>query len=185
MILISILFIIFFLGIWYVSQYFFFWLGQRIFNKKVGKVLSVLITLIFITPFYLEFRHQLLFKNDVIEILEEHKINLKEDFEIVNHQSVFMDPYKTFTIAISATDEASIMKGIKLSKPILTDTLPDDNIQNDLNQRYFGKTITRNYNLNGRYIQTYFKPSGEKGYAPTYHVISIFEGSNLLTFENH
>jgi len=180
-VIIFVVFLLIFSGIAYLA-YFLFKKGGY---PKIGKVLAGLIGAVFIVMATLIiFEDQLFSKSDAIELLSEQEIQLHDDFELINNESMSAigDYYHTFTLRISETDRERLIEEIKTSNNYNKD-ISTGNYFNNRDDYYNGPKRIKNYETEMRYVKELFEPQG-KGYAPIYQKIGIDKKDNLLIFED-
>lgn len=98
--------------------------------------------------------------------------------------SAIGDYYHTFTLRISESDKQNAISEIKNADNFQSDNNSVDHLLYLSDNRYFGPKVTQNYETEYAFVREYFKPSGQKGYAPTFRRISIDKQTNELTFED-
>jgi len=160
-----------------------YWIPKIWGYKKAGKIIAGVVSvcfLIFFIKVYID--DYLFFKGDALEFLAEQNIDLKDDFEIIEHKQVgTVDYYRRFELLISKPDKQ------RLIKELTTSVFYQDSISGYLHlpntqERYIGDTITVNYQTQYEYKSEFYRPNG-KGYAPTYRIISIPISESKLIFE--
>lgn len=161
-----------------------FWLPKKLGFLKAGKIIGALTCCFFVyIVVSMIFEDELFSKNDAIELLEEQKIHLNDDFKLNENSSSWAigDYYHSFTLSISEKDKNRIIKEIK-SAPDYKDSsnqvtsLPHTQDERKINMKYF-----QNYETNTSYVREYFKENGE-GYAPTFRQIYVDKKENKLRF---
>ncbi|MDQ7918556.1 hypothetical protein RBU60_13335 [Mesonia sp. MT50] len=179
-ILILIVLILFVVGIIYLS----YWVPKRFGKKKLGIVISrILIIGTVILILTLFFEDKLFFKSDVKEYLSFQKVELKDDFKLINNESGGLrDYYHKFDLEISNSDRKSIINLIKSAENYQTGINNEFYLPELAKNRYEGDTLYANYQTTWAYKKAIFYPNG-KGYTPTYRIISIWKEKNELTFE--
>lgn len=182
------LFILVFIGIPIGIGLLFYFIPKRLGHQRTAKYLTISYGLIVLAiGLFIAFEDQLFTKNNAKELVEEQDFKLKDEFELLNNESMSAigDYYHTFTLKISDRDKLDAIAKIKSSDNYKTD---NGSIETMLYQqapdRYFGKKIIQNYETENTYVREYFEPSGRKGYAPTFRRISISKTNNELTFED-
>ncbi|MCS3556445.1 MULTISPECIES: hypothetical protein [unclassified Sphingobacterium] len=135
---------------------------------------------------YLFFSDYFFTKPDALKLVEEQGITLVDEFNITNYNSSFAigESYETFTLNISNLDKQKAISKIINSKNFHS-TEDSNHIEsyNSLNQ-YWGSKIIQNYETEDAYVREYFKPSGQKNYAPTFRKITIRKLKNELIYED-
>lgn len=182
------LLILVFVGVPIGIGFLLYFIPKRLGYPKTAKYLIISYGLIvFAIGLFIAFEDQLFTKNNAKELVEEQEFKLKDEFELLNNESMSAigDYYHTFTLKISNRDKQDAISKIKSSDNYKTD---NSSIETMLYQqapdRYFGKKIIQNYETENTYVREYFEPSGRKGYAPTFRRISISKTNNELTFED-
>ena len=183
-----ILIIILIIGLTIGIIYLGYWIPKRFGKRKLGKwiagILSIAVSAII---FSIVFEDELFFKSDAEELIAEHNIELKDNFELnTNEFTGIKDFYHRFELTISESDKSRITNKIKnaenyqhlVDEPI--DIRVDKPRYSDNN---IGKEFTANYQTENEYVYEYYKPN-ERGYTPTYHRISILKAENKLIYEN-
>jgi len=113
------------------------WTFRKFGKQKAGKITVTILTsaflLILLHPWIADWTYS---KNDVRKVLLFHKMELHDDFKILENESGgFRDYYETFTIKLSDNDFNNIAQKIKISKNFkgyFTDytNLPSANFEN-------------------------------------------------------
>lgn len=98
-----------------------YFIPKRMGYTKVSKYLTISYSLIVLSIIlFIAFEDQLFSKNDAKELVEEQGIELADEFELTNNESMSAigDYYHTFTLQITATDKTKIIniKGQIISK---------------------------------------------------------------------
>ena len=179
--LVIVLFVVIPIGIGFLIYF----IPKRMGYPKVAKYLIILYGLIVLSIIISEvFKDKLFSKKDALELVEEQGIELKNDFQLINNESMSSigDYYHTFTLQISASDKAKIIHTIKESDNFKTIDEPISNLYIDIEDRYNGTKRTQNYETKNSYIREYIE--SKEGYAPTYRRITIFKDENKLMFED-
>ena len=164
----------------------FYFVPKKLGYPKTAKYLTIVYGLLILTVvFFIVFEDKLFSKNDAKELVEEQNIKLTDNFELLNNESssAIGDYYHTFTLQISERDRQDAILKIKSSKDFHTSIDVIDNHSYNFD-RYTGPKVTWNYENEYCYIREYFKPAGQKGYAPTFRRISISKTKNELIFED-
>jgi hypothetical protein len=165
--------------------YLAYWLPKRLGKRKLGIWLSGALTMgVSVLILASVFEDHLFLKSDVTERLNEHNIELKDDFNLKsNEMGGFMDYSHRFVLTISPEDKE------RLKTKILSADNYKDNAEEmfDLRQgkpRYSDSdtSFTANYQDNWNYIYEYYKPN-KQGYKPTWDRISISKTENTLTYQ--
>ncbi|MES2726820.1 MAG: hypothetical protein V4643_06935 [Bacteroidota bacterium] len=181
------LFILFIIGIPIgigVLCYFGFKNSGRPKTAKYVTILYVLCLLIF--TLLTIFEDQLFTKNNAKELVEEQGIVLTNQFDLISNESSWAigDYYHTFILNISERDKQNAIVSIKNATNFSSNSDSIDHLLYLNENRYFGPTITQNYETENAYIREYFEPSGQEGYAPTFRRILIMKKGNQLQFED-
>jgi len=160
-----------------------YWIPKIWGYKKAGKIIAGIVSvcfLIFFVKVYID--DYLFFKDDAREFLAEQNINLKDDFEIIEHkQEGTVDYYHRFELLISKPDKDRLINEITSSK-YYNDSISTYFHLPSNQHRYKGEPITINYQTQHEFKSEFYKPNG-KGYAPTYRIISIPISERKLIFE--
>ncbi|SMC37277.1 hypothetical protein [Moheibacter sediminis] len=93
-----------------------FWLPKKLGFPKAGKIIGTLACCFFVyAVIAMIFEDELFSKNDAIELLEEQKIHLNDDFKLEENSSSWAigDYHHSFTLSISENDKKQIVKEIK------------------------------------------------------------------------
>lgn len=162
-----------------------YWIPKKYGKRKLGIGLAILVSLIFATPILsFVFEDFLFFKSDVKEILNEHGIELNDDFNLKsNEMTGISDFYHRFELEISENDKNKLTKWIlkseryKDSLPEMFDIRSDKPRYSDSKQEFI---VT--YQNKWNYVYEYYKPN-KQGYSPTLDRISIAKEKTELTFE--
>ena len=149
--------------------YLAYWLPKKLGNRKLGLWLSGILTAgLLILIITTVFEDQFFFKSDAKGKLNEHNVELTDDFKIIyNESGGFMDYSHQFRLKISRTDKERLIEQIKSA----------DNYQDEVQDmfdlrsgkiRYSDKdtSFTANYQDEWNYIYEYYKPN-KQGYKPT------------------
>lgn len=160
----------------------------------IGKILTIIYGLLILTYlFFIIFEDQLFTKNNAKELLAKHQIYLNDNFELVHNKSMSSigDYYHIFKLKISDNDHKNAVIKIKNAQNFkgYNSTLNEyhyKSLENEYNykDRYFGPKIVLNYETEVSYVYDYFKPSGQKGYAPSHIIITIYKSKNEIKFED-
>lgn len=180
-VIIFLVLLLFVIGIGFTIYY----ISKKLGFPKVGKVLAFGLGIGFLIMSVLAiFEDELFSKSDAINLLAEQNIELIEDFEIVNNESMSAigDYYHTFSLKISNTDKLKIINQIRNSKNFNLDG-PTDSYFKNRDDYYNGPKRIKNYETENQYVRELFKPHG-KGYAPTWRLIKINKKDNILIFED-
>lgn len=155
---------------------------------KTAKYLSILFgSVILVVAVFLIFEDQLFTANEARKLVEEQNIRLRDKYVLLDNQSSSTmggDYFHTFTLKISENDKQGAIREISGAKDFTTDVKSINRTLYLSGNRYFGPTIIQNYETPDAYVREYFKPSGTRGYAPTFRRISISKSENKLTFED-
>jgi hypothetical protein len=184
MIFIGIIFLIVFLicsGI----TFLFYYTPKKLGYPKVGIVLASIVGLFFIyvtiTDIYAD---ELFSKSDAEQLLIGQDIELNDDFELVQNESMTAigDYYHTFTLKITKKDKERIIKEIQASKNFHLNK-PLEPHSMDREDYYNGSKQIKNYETEHQFIREFFEPHGD-GYAPTWRKIEIDKKKDNLIFED-
>ena len=168
-----------FIGVPFIIIFLSYRIPKKFEKPKLGKWLSTTFALLYISCIiYFIFEDHFFFKYNARNLLSELKIELKDDFTIINNESGgFQDFYHIFNLKISEKDKIRLINEMKINENF--NSIPVD--FNTLN-RYEGKIIYNYYQEGKLFKIGYFKPNGEN-YTPTTRTITIDPISNELTFE--
>ncbi|ESU20195.1 hypothetical protein FEDK69T_30480 [Flavobacterium enshiense DK69] len=161
-----------------------YWIPKKLGFKKAGIILSTIVGVFFILLAISDFFEDELFsKNNARELLSKQEISLKDDFEILENESMsgIGDYYHTFTLKISNLDKNRIISEIKKTTNFTSDTIATDITKST--DYYEGEKVTQNYETKDEFIKELFEPQGED-YAPTWRKIRINKKENILIFED-
>jgi hypothetical protein len=162
-----------------------YWIPKRFGKRKLGIVLSIIVTLIFLAPILsFVFEDYLFFKSDVIERLKEHNLTLQDSFDLESNKiSGIRDYYQRFEIQISNSDKDRLIKKFTES-PFYRDSIPEefDFIIDKPRYSNMDEEFIVTYQDDNNYIYEYYKPN-KQGYAPTWDKISISKDENQLIYE--
>lgn len=184
--LIGLLFLVF-IGISIGIGLLLYFVPKRLGYPKTSKYLTFgygLILLIIV--FLIVFEDQLFTTDSTNRLVEEQGIELVDEFELVNNESMSAigDYYHTFTLEISERDKMKAISEIKNSDNFQTVNNSIEQMLYMSDNRYFGPKVIQNYETEYAIVREYFEPSGQEGYAPTFRRISINKSKNELTFED-
>ena len=131
------------------------------------------------------FEDRLFTKTEASALIQQHGIELTDEFELLNNKSMsgIGDYYHTFSLEISEPDKHRVISQIKRSKDFHADSSSRASLLRGPN-RYAGPERVRNYETKDAFVRESFKPSGKPGYAPTFHRISISKARHQLQFED-
>ena len=186
-VILIVLYIIVFVGLPVGLGCLFYFVPKKLGYPKTGKYLAVIFGVLVLTlVLWSVFEDQLFTKDNAKELVEEQEILLRDKFDLKENESMSAvgDYYHTFTLKISVRDKQNAILKIKSADNFKTDNTSIDQMLYLSDQRYFGPKVTQNYVTEKTYVREYFKPSGQKGYAPTFRRISISKTKNELTFED-
>ena len=186
-VILIVLYIIVFVGLPVGLGCLFYFVPKKLGYPKTGKYLTLTFGILLLTlVLWTVFEDQLFTKDNAKELLEEQEILLRDKFDLKENESMSAvgDYYHTFTLKISVRDKQNAILKIKSADNFKTDNTSIDQMLYLSDQRYFGPKVTQNYVTEKTYVREYFKPSGQKGYAPTFRRISISKTKNELTFED-
>ena len=162
-----------------------FYILKKLGFPRIGKLIAFGLGIGFLIMSILSiYEDELFSKSDAIKLLSEQDIELKEDFELINNESMsgIGDYYHTFTLRISDSDRERIINEIVSAKDF------NQNIQtvgyfSDMDDYYNGPRRIKYYETENQYIKELFEPQ-RKGYAPIYRKIEIDKNDNILIFED-
>lgn len=115
LIFLIILFVIF-IGIPVGFLFLLYYIGKRLESKRTGIILSSSVGLFFLLCFlYLRFEDQLFTRSNARELLLTNKIELKDDFEIIQNETNFAvgDFHQRFELKISTQDKSLLVSHFK------------------------------------------------------------------------
>ncbi|TJY66664.1 hypothetical protein FAZ19_07030 [Sphingobacterium alkalisoli] len=174
-------FLLIIIGFIYLS----YWLPKRFGYKRTGLWLAVTLTAFFIsTIIYFIYEDEFFSKNDAKKKLNEHQIELRNDFTIISNSSGGIRDYMhQFTLGISDEDKNLIIEKITNA----------DNFQPGLEDKYVLSSrvdrysevdtfFTANYKTANGFVHEHFRPHNI-GTAPDFTVITILERDNKLIYE--
>lgn len=162
-----------------------YWIPKKMGYSKVGKYISIILTLLIVIMTTLTiFDDKLFSKSDAEELLMEQGIQLHDSFKIDENISMsgIGDYYHMFTLIITPNDKKQIINEIKSSLNFNKDK-PVETYSDNRTDYYTGPKRIKNYETETEYVRELFEPEGE-GYAPTWRKIKIGKKSNKLTFED-
>ncbi|TPN86854.1 hypothetical protein [Aquimarina algicola] len=163
-----------------------YFIPKRMGYPKVSKYLTVSYgVIVFLIILLVAFEDQLFSKIDAKELVEEQGIELVDEFELINNESMSSigDYYHTFTLRISGTDKMKIINTIKKSDNFKKIGEPILDLYFDTENIYKGTKRTQNYETEDSFVREYMKPNGD-GSAPTYRRIKIYKQKDELIFED-
>jgi len=163
-----------------------YYIPKELGYPKIGKILAGIVSIFFAYFLTTElFVDELFSTNEAIELLNEQKIILNDDFKIEENKSDWAigDYYHILRLSISENDKIRLIEEIKSSPGFKDTTYNVTELLYLQEERPIGKRIFQNYETESAYIREYFEEHGE-GYAPTFRKISIDKKENLLTFED-
>lgn len=164
-----------------------YFIPKKMGYPKTGKYLTIIFGFIVLSIVLLTvFEDKLFSKENAKELVEEQEILLKDKFELKENKSMSAigEYYHTFTLKLSERDKQNAIVKIKNAYNFNDGNHFIDQTSYLSDKRYFGPKVTKNYETENAYVREYFKPSGQKGYGPTYRRISISKTNNELTFED-
>lgn len=177
---ISVIILFILIGVIYLG----YWIPKKMGKPKVGVLISATLVIgVILIISSIVFEDYLFFKSDAKEYLAEQKIELKDNFKILNNESGgILDYYHKFELEISEADKNRLIDKITSEQNYVSVLkysycTPDKSIN-----RYEGDTIFANYQTELTYNTEIYYPNG-KGYKPTYKIVSISKKENKLTFE--
>jgi hypothetical protein len=171
-------------GLWlaYVLIFrIFSWLNY----PKSGKFLGLLA--VFIIVVFFLFQDFFYTKKDVISVLQEQDVVLKNDFDLENNRTAsFLDDYyHKFDLIISAQDKLRLINQIKTNPNFFKIS---ENYSHDF---FLEKSSIKEGKIKRRYYETpdffinEFTKAGKKGYAPTYRKLIISKKESEFYFEEY
>lgn len=179
--IIILLFIALIIGLIFLA----YWLPKRLGVIKLGLWLSgILASVILVSFLATVFEDKLFFKTDVQEILNEHRFELKENFEIISNKSGgVMDYSHQFRITISQRDRERLIEQIKSANNYKKETVEMFDLREG-KIRYSDKDtlFIANYHDIWNYIYEYYKPNSQ-GHKPTWDKIMISKTGSELIYE--
>lgn len=181
------LYILLFFGLPIGLVCLFYFVPKKLGYLKTGKYLAIIFGVLVLTlVLWTVFEDQLFTKDNAKGLVEEQQILLEDNFELQENKSMSAigDYYHTFTLIISERDKQKAILKIKNADNFKTDNSSIDETLYLSDKRYFGPKVTQNYETEKAYVQEYFQPSGQEGYAPTFRRILISKTKNELTFED-
>ncbi|MDO9276392.1 MAG: hypothetical protein Q7T92_12690 [Lutibacter sp.] len=156
-------------------------MGKRKIGILISRILAIGIVLMILS---IVFEDNLFSKADAKEFLSEQKIELKDNFKILENDSGgFMDYYHKFELEISLEDKNLLIDKITSEQNYVDEVQNSFHLPDKADNRSKGDTITANYQTDWDYKTEIYYPNG-KGYTPTYKIISISKNENKLTFEH-
>ena len=164
-----------------------YFVPKRLGHPKTAKYLTIGYGALVLTIIlFIVFEDQLFTKNSAYKLVSEQGIELNEEFDLIHNESMSAigDYYHTFTLRISESDKQNAISEIKNADNFQSDGDSIDHLLYLSEIRYFGLKVTQNYETENAFVRENFKPSGQKGYAPTFRRISIDKQTNELTFED-
>lgn len=161
-----------------------FWIPMKLGYPKAGKIIGILVSCFFVyVVIAMIYEDELFSKNDALELLEEQKFYLNDDFKLDENSTSWAigDYYHSFTLSISENDKNRIIEEIK-SAPNYRDSsfhvkeLLYVQDERKINVKYF-----QNYETSTSYVREYYKENGGN-YAPTFRQIYVDKEDNKLKF---
>lgn len=111
----SVLFFIF-IGLPIGFLFLLYYIGKKLESKRTGIILSASVGLVFLLCFlYLRFEDQFFSKSNARDLLLTNKIELKDDFDIINHKTDWGigDFHQRLELKISKEDQLRLSKNFK------------------------------------------------------------------------
>ena len=111
----TILFIVF-IGVPLGFLFFLYYIGKKLESKRTGIILSSSVGSLFLLCFlYFHFEDHFFSKANARDLLRTNKIELKDDFEIVEHKTALGigDFHQRFELKISNNDQLRLSKDFK------------------------------------------------------------------------
>lgn len=156
----------------------FFFL-KRIGHPKTACYLTIGYGIIVLTlTLLIVFEDQLFTKNSAYELINEHGIELNNEFELIHNESssAIGDYNHTFTLRISENDKQKAIFEIKNADNFQPADNSIDHLLYFTNKKKFGPKSTLNYETENSYVR-------QKGFTLNFTRISIDKEINELTFE--
>jgi len=153
-------------------------------NKKLGIILSILATIALFYIAYSIFFDESISKKDVRNYIQEHSLSIREDFEILENESMsgIGEYYHTFTLKIADSDKQNLISEIQKSNNFRKSNEPS--LMDYENKNYkVGDKIIDNIETENHFIRVVFIEN-EEGFADTYRIIKINKANNRLQFED-
>lgn len=166
------------IGIIYIS----YKIPVRMGFKKTGIWLSIIITILIISPiFSYILEDYLFFKSDVKEYFQDNELTIENDFQIESNDITGLtDYYQEFKIELSENDKQNLIRQIVESDYFIDypgemyDIRLDKNKSSDSNERYYAA-----YESDNQYeFQSFLK---RNGYTPRWDMLIIPKKGNIIT----
>ncbi len=164
-----------------------YFIPKKLGYSKTAKYLTMIYALVMLSiAVFVIFEDQFFTKNQAKELVTEQDLKLTDKFDLVRNESLTAigDYYHTFTLKISERDKEECISQIKRAENFKIDKESSNILLYEERDRYFGPKLIQNYETENSFVREYFKPSGQKGYAPTFRRISISKTGCELTFED-
>ncbi len=164
-----------------------YFLLKKFGYPKTAKYLTIVYGVVMLTmAFFLIFEDQLFTRSQAKELVTEQGFMLTDKFDLIKNESLsgIGDYYHTFTLEISERDKKEAILKIKSADNFKMDSESSNNLLYQERNRYVGPKVIQNYETENSYVREYFKPSGQKGYAPIFRRILISKTRCELTFED-
>jgi hypothetical protein len=159
------------------------WIPRKYGRKKLARILPrILVIGYLLSILSIVFEDLIFFKYNVNNLLENHKIELLDDYQIIsNRNSGIRDYTHEFKLLISEKDKIRIINQIKSSKNFISNYKNDFYLPNTIG-RYSETKVFANYENERSFIRESFE-TYKKGYKPCYEIVTIFKDENKLIFE--
>lgn len=146
-------------------------------------ILSVLLILLVLPILLTLFDSMFPTKSNIIELLKEENLFLKDDFEIVRYKNDYITSQESFSIKISISDNNRIVKKL----------ISSDEYKENVDAMYdIRLEVPRSNDKDKKYVSSYkrgkvygfqtFKTRSD-GYAPDWVIIEIPEKGNILYYD--
>lgn len=112
----SLILFVIFIGIPVGSLFLLYYIGKKLESKRTGIILSSSVGLLFLLCFlYLSFEDQFFTKSNARELLLTNKIELKDDFDIIENKTDFGigDFHQRLELKISNNDKSLLINEFK------------------------------------------------------------------------
>lgn len=175
------IFIIAIVGIVYLS----YWLPKKLGYKKVGVVISSVLTIgVLAIVFSSVFEDELFTESDAIDRLKEHSFIVADDAELIsNEMGGIRDFHHRFELRISEEDKEKFIRNIRSSENYQFQVSEIIDIRTN-KPRYSDQdtSFTATYENSRSYVYEFYKPN-RQGYKPTWEIISVSKSENKLTYQ--
>ena len=111
---------------------------------------------------------------------------MKDGFVLAHNEtmSAIGNYYHTFTLWISDSDKQNAITEIINADNFQSEDSSVDHLLYLSDNRYYGPEVAQNYETENVFVREYFKPGGQKGYAPAFRRISIRKETYESTLED-